>query len=428
MLVVHSNPLAEPGSGDAGGMTVYVRQMAASLAERGIEVDVFTRRTSRKTPEEVELSPGVRVLQVEAGAFEIAKEEIPLFLPEFSSNLLDMVERSGRSYGVVHSHYWLSGRVAAKLSARWSVPFVHTFHTLGREKNRTRRPGDLPEPEGRLAGEAKVIADACAIVASTAEERRALIDLYSAHPERIHLIPPGVDHSTFRPGEPGVAKERLGLTGKKVMLFVGRLQPLKAADTAVRSLGHLVQWARVSPAGIRLLIVGGASGAAGAREVERLRRLSAEAGLEGSVRFIPAQPHRLLPSYYQAADVCLVPSFTESFGLVALEAQACGIPVVASAVGGLRSIVRHGQTGYLVQPGASESFAERAWRILSDPDLTRSMGRLAVCSSGDFAWDRSAAELHELYAAGVRSSDCSPESLGGGKKPFGSRTIVARRY
>ncbi|HEX2150348.1 MAG TPA: glycosyltransferase [Actinomycetota bacterium] len=427
MLVVHSNPLAEPGSGDAGGMTVYVRQMAYSLALRGIEVDIFTRRNSATSPAEVTLRPGVRVIQVQAGAPDLSKEQIPAFLPEFSANLLQLVESSGISYDVVHSHYWLSGKVAAIVSARWKVPFVHTFHTLGREKNRARRPGDLMEPEFRLDGEARVIADACAIVASTAEERKALIELYSAHPERIHLIPPGVDHSTFRPDDRETAKEALGLAGKKVMLFVGRLQPLKAADIAVEALGHLVDWGRLGLDDVRLLIVGGSSGQSGAGEMGRLAKLVEDLGLTEAVQFIPAQPHHGLPAFYQAADVCLVPSYTESFGLVALEAQASGVPVVGSAVGGLKAIVRHGQTGFLVSPGASEAFAERAWMVLSDPRLSESMGRLAVCSSGDFAWDRSAGELHDLYTAGSRSNDCSPSSMWSGKKPFGSRTIVLKR-
>jgi D-inositol-3-phosphate glycosyltransferase len=427
MLVVHSNPLAEPGSGDAGGMTVYVRQMAASLAQRGIEVDIFTRRDSAGSDTEVTLRPGVRVIQVEAGAPDLSKEQIPAYLPEFSANLLKFVESSGITYDVVHSHYWLSGKVAAIVAARWGVPFVHTFHTLGREKNRARRPGDLMEPEFRLDGEARVIADACAIVASTAEERKALIDLYSAHPERIHLIPPGVDHATFRPDDREAAKRALGLEGKKVMLFVGRLQPLKAADIAIEALGHLVRWGRLGLDDVRLLIVGGSSGKSGSGESERLAEMVAGLGLSEAVQFVPAQPHHRLPAYYQAADVCLVPSYTESFGLVALEAQASGVPVVGSAVGGLKAIVRHGQTGYLVSPGASESFAERAWMVQSDGRLSESMGRLAVCSSGDFAWDRSAGELHDLYTAGSKSNDCSPSSMWSGKKPFGSRTIVLKR-
>src|SRR5437870_2386588 len=414
MLVVHSNPVAEPGVGDAGGMTVYVRQMARALAARGLEVDVYTRRDAADTPRESKLFPGVVVRQVTAGAPELSKEEIPAYLPELTANLACEVERRGLSYDLIHSHYWLSGKVASILSARWRIPFVHTFHTLGRVKNEGRAHGEPVEPDSRLRGEARVIAEANAIVASAQDERGWLIDLYAAHPERIHVIPPGVDHSMFRPGDVpgqgpgdrGAAKALLGpglgLAGKRVLLFVGRLQPLKGADTAVEALAHLVARGRLDRDEAVLMIVGGGSGLSGATEPDRLRRMAGSLGVGDMVRFVPAQPHSELPGFYRAADVCLVPSHSESFGLVALEAQACGTPVVGAAVGGLRSIVRHGQTGFLVQPGASAAFAERVWRVLSDPPLATTMGRLALCSSGDFSWDRSAAELHELYTASAR--------------------------
>lgn len=426
MLVVHSNPLAEPGAGDAGGMTVYVRQVASSLAARGIEVDIFTRRDSLDAPTVSVMKPGVRVFQIEAGQPDLSKEDIPAHLPEFTANLIRAVEGRGDVYDVIHSHYWLSGRVASKLAERWSIPFVHTFHTLGREKNRARRPGELAEPEGRLLGEARVIADACAIIASTIDERKGLLELYAAHPERIHLVPPGVDHELFRPADREQAKAEHGLARKQVMLFVGRLQPLKAADTAIRAFGLLVDWGRVELRDTRLVIVGGSSGPSGAGEVERLAQLARSLGVEDGVSFVPAQPHSSMPGFFQAADVCLVPSHTESFGLVALEAQASGVPVIGSAVGGLRSIVRHGQTGFLVQPGNAESFAERAWRVLSDPRLAASMGRLAVCSSEEFSWERSAGEIHDIYSAGVLNGDCKAGFPGSGNKVLGSRTIMFR--
>lgn len=398
MLVVHSNPLAEPGTGDAGGMTVYVRQLARSLAARGLQVDIFTRADGSAVGESAP-SPGVRVVPVPAGPAALAKEELPAYLPEFAGRLGRWVEERGLTYDLIHSHYWLSGRVAAVLSRRWGIPFVHTFHTLGRVKNRRLRRGDVPEPERRLAGEARVIAESNAIVASTTEERDWLVDLYAAHPERIRLVPPGVDHETFRPAPREEAKAALGVAGKRVLAFVGRLQPLKGADIAVRALGHLVAWDRADLSTVRLLVVGGPSGPSGGAERERLVRLVADLGLGSAVEFVPARPHADLPRYYQAADVCLVPSYTESFGLVALEAQACGVPVVGSAVGGLKAIVRHGCTGFLVEPGAAEAFAERSWRILSDPGLATAMSRLAVCSSTEFSWDDCAAELHDLYIA-----------------------------
>lgn len=405
-------------------MTVYVRQVASSLAARGIEVDIFTRRNSLETPPVSVLSPGVRVFQIQGGQPDLAKEDIPAHLPEFTANLVRTVDACGEVYDVIHSHYWLSGRVASVLADRWSVPFVHTFHTLGREKNRARRPGELEEPEGRLQGEARVIADACAIIASTIEERRGLVELYAAHPERIHLVPPGVDHQLFRPADREQAKAEHGLAGKQVILFVGRLQPLKAADTAIRAFGLLVDWGRVDLRETRLVIVGGSSGPSGAREGEKLAELARTLRVEEGVSFVPAQPHSSMPGFFQAADVCLVPSYSESFGLVALEAQACGVPVIGSAVGGLKSIVRHGQTGFLVQPGNVESFAERAWRVLSDASLARSMSRLAVCSSEEFSWDRSAGELHDIYSAGVLNGDCTAEFQGSAKKLLGSRTII----
>jgi D-inositol-3-phosphate glycosyltransferase len=262
----------------------------------------------------------------------------------------------------------------------------------------------VPEPERRLAGEARVIAEADAIVASTGEERDFLIDLYAAHPERIRLVPPGVDHDVFRPADRELAKDALGLGGKQVLLFVGRLQPLKGADTALRATAHLVEWGRLHPGAARLLVVGGPSGPAGEAERRRLEALARSLGLSELVSFVPAQPHRSLPRYYQAADVCLVPSHSESFGLVALEAQACGIPVVGSAVGGLKAVVRHGRTGFLLPPGAAEAFAERAWRILSDPALAGAMSGLAVCSSHEFSWARCGGELHDLYIASRQNS------------------------
>lgn len=407
MLVVHSNPLREPGVGDAGGMTVYVRQVARSLAARGIQVDIFTRRDSYDASEIFEIYPGVRVVQIDAGDPSLTKEEVPSHLPEFAANLQRFVDREDICYDLIHSHYWLSGRVAALLRARWGVPFVHTFHTLGRVKNGRLRYGDREEPEARLHGEAKVIAEADAIVASTGEERDWLVDLYAAHPERIHLIHPGVDHRTFKPGDRAAAKKTLGVGSKKVLLFVGRLQPLKAPDTAIRALAHILSEHPSFSGEIELLVVGGPSGSSGRDEVNLLRDLARQLGVDASVRFVPPQPHSQLPAYYQAADVCLVPSHSESFGLVALEAQACGVPVVGSEIGGLKSIVHSGKTGFLVEPGSSRAFAESAIEILSDETLALKMSRCAVMASSEFSWDRSAAELHEIYKGTAAEEETS---------------------
>ncbi|MBW3587843.1 MAG: glycosyltransferase [Actinobacteria bacterium] len=397
VVVVHSNPLQEPGAGDAGGMTVYVREIARTLSSRGIEVDIFTRQDRQGAELESRLYPGVKVFQLPAGDPLLSKEEVPAHLPEFACNVRRLVDDRSFSYDMIHSHYWLSGRVATKLSERWNVPFVHTFHTLGKAKNRSLQAGDLQEPEGRLTGEGRVIAEADAIVASTNEERDWLLNLYAAHPEKIHVISPGVDHLRFAPGDTAAAKRSFGLEGKKVLLFVGRLQPLKGPDTALRAFAHLIEWGRLSRDEAALLVVGGASGISGIDEPSRLKALAEDLSIAGSVRFVPAQPHQELPRFYQAADVLLVPSHTESFGLVALEGMASGVPVVGSAVGGLKAIVQHGHTGFLVEPDAAHTFAERAWQILSDPLLRETMSRLAVCSSEDYSWHRSAADLHSVY-------------------------------
>lgn len=398
MLVVHSNPLAIPGAGDAGGMTVYVREMARAMAARGVAVDIFTRRDDAEAPEVTPLYPQVRVIQIDAGDPSLPKEEIPAHLPEFTSNLVDAVTRLGVSYDVLHSHYWLSGQVAAILKNRWNIPFVHTFHTLGRVKNEFLRDGDPLEPEGRLLGEGRVIDEACAIVASTIEERSWLIDLYAAHPERVHLVAPGVDHDLFSPADRDSAKRFLGLEGKQVLLFVGRLQPLKGVDTAIKALHELRSCHGFDMSSIKLLIVGGASGSSGATEPEKLRALARCLGLEDAIEFVSVQPQERLPSFYQAADVCLVPSHVESFGLVALEAQACGVPVVASSVGGLRSIVNEGKSGFLVCAGDHVGFADAAARILRNPCLSTLMTKKSVDIAKKYSWDRSAEEMYGLYS------------------------------
>lgn len=396
MLAVHSNPLIEPGHGDAGGMTVYVRQLARSLAEQGTAVDVFTRADTDEAGS-IELYPGVRVIQIRGGPPEITKELLPAYLPEFTCNLTEWVREHQIRYDLVHSHYWLSGRVAAKVSARWELPFVHTFHTLGRVKNQALRPGDSMEPDFRLYGESRVVANASAIVVSTHEERRSLVELYAADPTRVHLISPGVDHHVFKPADREEAKQALSLAGRTVLLFVGRLQPLKGADTAIKALAKLVSSGAVDRRLTTLLIVGGASGAHGTLEVQALERLADDLGLHECVSFIPAQPQNDLPAYYQAADVCIVPSHVESFGLVALEAQACGVPVVASDISGLGSIVEHGVTGLVARPGDADDFAEMIRRFVSSKVFASEVSSRAVASTQRYCWSTAAKAMHQLY-------------------------------
>lgn len=406
MLAVHSNPLVEPGAGDAGGMTVYVRQLARTMAERGTQVDIFTRSGAVKGGEEpadaINLHPGVNLVQVPAGPPALSKEELASHLPEFAALTAGWASARSRTYDIIHSHYWLSGLAASALSRRWGVPFIHTFHTLGKVKNRSLRSGDVPEPEHRLRGEARVVAEADAIVASAADELEGLTELYAGRVNRIRLIAPGVDHALFRPGDKDAAKAALGLGGRKVALFVGRLLRLKGIDTAIEAVARL-------GGDVVLLVVGGSSGEA---EGERLKRLAADLGAGGRVIFVPARPQLELPAYYRAADVCLVPSHTESFGLVALEAQASGIPVVASSVGGLREIIRHGRTGYLVEPGDVEEFVARTSALISAPGHAAAIGRAAAKSSNSYSWDRCAGAVLDLYGEVLGLS----EGVGAGRR------------
>lgn len=396
MVVIHSNPLVEPGSGDAGGMTVYVRQVARALASRGIEVDIFTRGGGQAS-EVHGLADGVRVIEVPAGGPDLDKEALSEHVPEFAANLVSFVGEAGLAYDVIHSHYWLSGRVGSRLARRWGAPMVHTFHTLGRVKNGTLAPGDDPEPKGRLCGESRVIAESDAIVASTPHERCSLIKLYSGHPERIHVVPPGVDHQLFRPGDSEAAKAELGLAGKKVLGFVGRIQPLKGPEVALEAFARGIEDSSFDREDTAMVFVGGPSGPQGPATLAELDRVARDRGLRDAVRFLPARPQHELPGVYEALDVLLVPSRSESFGLVALEALATGVPVIASDVGGLRSVVFDGRTGWLVTPGDATEMKQRAARLVRDRALAGAMGQAAVEHSLGFSWEVSADRLVELY-------------------------------
>jgi len=395
VLSVHSSPLASPGVGDSGGMNVYIRALARELAARGVESDLYTRAASPDDPPVVEIEPGVRLLHLEAGPLEaVPKQVLPRFLCAFLCSLLRVGEAYG-PYDVLHSHYWLSGWVARLARERWGAPVVHSFHTLGRVKNATLANGDQPEPPTRLAGEERVVATADFLVAPTPTEARELVDLYGASPASVRIVPPGVDHARFRPGDRAAARAALGVRAGHVLAFVGRLQPLKGADVAVRALAALA--ASHGQADVELLVVGGASGSEEAREPERLAHLARQEGVAARVRFLPPQPHERLADVYRAADVVLVPSHSESFGLVALEAQACGTPVIAAQVGGLVHAIGDGTTGLLVpghDPGAYASAV--AW-LLGNPRRLAAMGAAAARFAGAHGWDRTASRMLDIY-------------------------------
>ena len=395
VVSVHSSPLAPPGVGDSGGMNVTIRALAGELARAGVASDLYTRATSPDDPPVVELQPGVRLLHLPAGpAAPVPKQTLPRYLCAFLCSLLRAGERYG-PYDVLHSHYWVSGWVARLARERWDVPMVHSFHTLGRVKNLSLADGDEPEPPTRLAGEERVAAAADCLLAPTPVEARQLVELYGAAPARVRVVPYGVDRERFHPGDRQAARAALGLRRRHVLAFVGRLQPLKAPDVAVLALGAL---ARQRPdLDVELLVVGGASGN-GDEEPARLARLAAEAGVADRVRFLAPRPHDRLAAVYRAADLVLMPSWSESFGLVALEAQACGTPVVAAGVGGLLHAVGDGTTGMLLADHDPEAWASAIARLLSNPRRLAAMGAAAARFAGAHGWDETASRLLAIYA------------------------------
>jgi D-inositol-3-phosphate glycosyltransferase len=404
LVSVHTSPLAQPGTGDAGGMNVYVVELATQLARRGVEVEVFTRRTSSEQPPVVETADGVRVRHVAAGPYEgLAKDDLPGQLCAFTAGMLHAEARHAEHhYDVVHSHYWLSGQVGWLTADRWDVPLVHSMHTMAKVKNAALAEGDTPEPAGRVIGEQQVVDVADRLVANTDAEREELLDLYGADPAKVVVVPPGVDLATFTaaPGR-AASRARLGLPADaEVLLFVGRIQPLKAPDLLVRATAELLReqpWRRPR---LRVVVLGGPSGS-GTAHPDSLADLVRSLGLQDVVRLAPPVPRAELADHYRAADVVTVPSYNESFGLVALEAQACATPVVAAAVGGLRTAVRddaHGDgTGLLVPDHAPRSWAAALRTLLDDPRRRRAMGERAARRAQGFGWGATAESTLEVY-------------------------------
>jgi D-inositol-3-phosphate glycosyltransferase len=394
VLSIHSSPIAPPGSGDSGGMNVWIRAVAHELAAAGIESDLYTRADEPGLPEVSELEPGVRLLHLAAGpAAPVAKEALPGYLAAFLCSLLHAQARHG-PYDLVHSHYWLSGWVGRLVRERWQLPFVHSFHTLGRVKNATLGGDEEPEPAVRMLGEERVAASADRLIVPTPLEARQLAELYGAPPGRIEVIGPGVDATLFAPGDQATARRALGTGARHVLAFVGRLQPLKGPEVAVRTLATL---RRACPElDVELLVVGGASGNGGGVP-ERLAKLAAELGVGDRVRSLPPQPRERLPLVYQAADLLLMPSRSESFGLVALEAQACGTPVLATRVGGLRYAVGDGTTGLLLADRDPCRWAAAIRSLLVSPRRLAAMRLAAATFSRGHGWDETASRLLEVY-------------------------------
>jgi len=405
---LHTSPLDQPGTGDAGGLNVYVVEVAKQLARRGIEVEIFTRAVCPDTPPVVELVPGVLVRNMVAGPFsELDKNSLSGQICPFTFGVLrtEAAFEPGR-YDLLHAHYWLSGQVAAVAAERWGVPLIQSMHTLGKVKNLALASGDYAEPQARIRGETEVIAAADRLVANTATEARQLVELYGADPRRVKTVSPGVDLSLFSPGSVAAvsaARARLGLPlDAVVLLFAGRIQPLKGPDVVLHATAELLRSSPALADRLVVVFVGGPSGSeVGAPG--RLDGLAATLGISGCVRQEPPCPQRELADWYRAATLVLVPSHSESFGLVALEAQACGTPVVAAAVGGLRTAVRDGFSGVLVDGHDPCVWARDLEKLIGSPGRLAALSRGAIEHASAFGWPATADQLIGVYTGAMNA-------------------------
>ena len=412
VVSTHTSPLARPGTTKAGGMNVYVAELAKQLAARERIVDIYTRRDRPDLPDVVELAPGAQVVHVDVGPpTALSPIEVAAHIDAFTARADQIARERGWSYELLHSHYWVSGLSGISLAQRWGCPHAATFHTLGEIKNRHYRGAGPPEPALRIAGEHHVASCADLLIPWTDHERDFLVDFYRADAERIRIVPGGVDLDRFHPGDQRAARAALRRTmpdlhvdDAPAILFVGRLEPLKGADLLVEALAQLE-----TPAGApqpRLWIVGGDE--RDATERARLRAIAAAAGVTERVSMQDAAPHHLLPDLHRAADVCAMPSAYESFGLAAVEAMACGRPVVASRVGGLLTTIADGQTGYLAPERSAAAFAQRLVQVLNAPDGGAAMGRRAAASMRRYAWPAVAQRMLALYESVIAEPERDP--------------------
>lgn len=422
LISVHTSPLAQPGTGDAGGLNVYVWQTARRLARRGIEVEIFTRATSSSDEPVVQAAPGVTVRHVVAGPFDgLDKRDLPGQLCAVTASVLraEAAESPGY-YDLLHAHYWLSGQVGWLARDRWSVPLVFTAHTLAAVKNASLAAGDTAEPMGRVIGEQQVVAEADRLTANTATEAAELVELYDADPAKIDVVVPGADLDCYTPGDKETARRVLGLNPADTLVtFVGRIQPLKAPDVLLAAMAPLL---RADPTGrLRLLIVGGPSGT-GRDRPTALADLAADLGVTDRVTFLPPQPPELLAQVYRAADLVAVPSFSESFGLVAIEAQACGTPVIAADVGGLSVAVADGITGRLVDGHAIDRWTAELAELLADPVRLAGYGAAAAGHARDFSWEHTVDGLLASYGKALAGFPGTAEQpVAAGRAPAARR-------
>ena len=395
-LMVHTSPLDQPGIGDAGGMNIYVVESAQRMAAMGIEVDIFTRRTDPAAPDIVEISPGVRVRNFGCGHGQLTKEQLPIHIAGLAKEFLRTVK--GENYDAIHSHYWISGKVAMPAAKELGIPLVHTMHTMARVKNLNLAEGETPEPMIRVQGETQIAAAADALIANTDAEAASLVSLYDACPDIVHVVAPGVDLFTFTPGAGrSAARKYVGLPPDALVVsFVGRIQPHKGPEILIRATSELVKHSPALRHKLIVNIIGGASGA-NTEEVDRLIELVVWLGIEDVVSFSPPVLRADLPQWYRAADLICVPSYSESFGLVALEAQACGTPVVATAVGGLRTAIADGISGVLVDGHDSKAWSSVIARLLQEPQRRVLLSMGAIEHASHFGWDATARGTLDIY-------------------------------
>ena len=413
VVSLHTSPLDQPGTGDAGGLNVYVLETARRLAESGIDVEIFTRAVSSGLPASIEIEPGVRVSHLRAGPFEdLPKEDLPAQMCAFSAELLRAEAcRPAGWFDLIHAHYWLSGHVGWLASERWDVPLVQSMHTLAKVKNLELAEGDRPEPQVRVVGEQQVVDHASRLIANTGEEARQLMDLYAAPAHAVDVVHPGVDLETFAPRDQLAARTALGVRpDAHVLLFVGRIQPLKAPDVLLRAAARMVEDDPATRERLLVVVCGGPSGS-GLEHPTGLVELAQQLGIADLVRFEPPTDRARLAEWYAAADATVVPSYSESFGLVAIESQACGTPVVAASVGGLRTSVADGRSGLLVPDHDPRTWAAYLSRVTTrERDV---LARGARPHAEGFSWDATAQGLIDSYSRAIGEHAAVPLAVSG---------------
>ena len=409
--MVHTSPLDQPGAGDAGGMNIYVVESAERMAAMGVSVDIFTRRHNPDLPDIVELSSGVRVRHLNIGACSATKEELPALIPNLSDAFSKVLE--DEKYDVLHSHYWISGKVAMPVAKKFGIPLAHTMHTMARVKNMNLAEGERPEPMIRVQGETQVVAAADALIANTDAEAASLVSLYEACPDNVSVVSPGVDLYTFTAGNGRkAAREAVGLPqDAHILAFVGRIQPHKGPEVLIRAVAEMLNHSPHLRPKLITVIMGGASGS-GVGEVERLKDLVSWLNISDVVRFENPVPRAQIPQWYRAADLVCVPSYSESFGLVALEAQACGTPVVATAVGGLRTAVADGISGVLVDGHDPRAWSSVLARLLQEPQRRVLLSMGAIEHASHFGWDATARGTLDIYDRIIATSASARKIIG----------------